>query len=118
MSSLEVYAKMREPAANSATASCSLCSARPEFMYGWERFKLYRCVGCGIESVDPMPTEAEVEAFYQQVFYQHYSRALPERWQLRLQLVERAFERYICMWSQASGKRRPQRFLDIGGGLG
>jgi 2-polyprenyl-3-methyl-5-hydroxy-6-metoxy-1,4-benzoquinol methylase len=87
-------------------------------MYGWDGFKLYRCVRCGIESVDPIPTETEVEAFYQKVFYQHYSRALPERWQLRLRLVERAFEQYIHMWFRATGKRKPQRFLDIGGGLG
>jgi len=75
-------------------------------------------VRCGIESVDPIPTETEVEAFYQEIFYQHYSRALPERWQWRLRLVERAFKQYIDRWFRATGKRKPQRFLDTGGGLG
>jgi 2-polyprenyl-3-methyl-5-hydroxy-6-metoxy-1,4-benzoquinol methylase len=114
--SLEVDRKVREPATNGTRAGCSFCSAQTEFMYAWAGFKLYRCVRCGIQSVDPIPTATELEAYYQQVFYKH--NPLPERWQWRLQLVERAFERYIYMWFRATGKGKPQRFLDIGGGLG
>ena len=118
LSSLEVRSKVREPVVTGTRGSCSFCSAQTEFMYSWDGFKLYRCVRCGIESVDPIPTETEVEAFYQEIFYQHYSRALPERWQWRLRLVERAFKQYIDRWFRATGKRKPQRFLDTGGGLG
>lgn len=104
-----------------AGSGCFICGEKLLFTFSWSDFDLYKCTGCGNESVDPIPSAKELEEFYQKEFYKHSGRALPasDRWQKRLGLVERAFAGYLDLWSSvgALGKK-PSRFLDIGGGLG
>ena len=82
-------------------------------MYCWSEFRLYRCGACQTESIDPIPTAEELNAFYQSI-----SKKKMARWQRRLHLVERAFEYYLRDYQDSHGRRIPERLLDIGGGVG
>lgn len=92
---------------------CPLCAAPRVFLCFWRGFRLYRCRSCGTESVHPLPGADELEAFYQSL-----SGKKMVRWQRRRVLVAAAFDRYLKRYREISRGRRPQKFLDLGGGVG
>ncbi|HEY9774643.1 MAG TPA: class I SAM-dependent methyltransferase [Planktothrix sp.] len=110
--------QQKQSADERRTKECAFCKGALEYMYAWDSFKLYQCTACTSQTALPTPTAAQLETYYQEVFYKKSSKALPERWKHRLKLVEHAFDNYLKRWRQASDKKKPKRFLDIGGGLG
>lgn len=93
--------------------NCFICQSSQHFLYQWRSFNLYRCELCGTESVAPLPTAEELELFYQKI-----SAKKIVRWQHCLKQVERALAGYLNFYYQATGQNKPDKFLDLGGGVG
>lgn len=96
-----------------AVAKCPICGSKRKPLYLWNGFHLSHCGACETESVYPQPKPEVLAAFYQQI-----SAKKMNRWQTRLKLIKRAFDRYLKEFQQVSGREKPTRFLDVGGGVG
>ncbi len=97
---------------------CAFCSAQNRFLYSWDGFDLLRCSICHTESIKQMPTQSELKEFYENKFYQENSQNPMERSEIRLKLIERSFAKYLNDWHKFNGRKMPESFLDIGGGVG
>jgi SAM-dependent methyltransferase len=95
------------------TLRCAICSAERRFLFLWRGFRLYRCTSCGTESVDPMPSAAELNGFYQGISAKKMVRS-----EQRQRRVARAMRHYLDRYRQLTGAAAPARFLDLGGGVG
>jgi SAM-dependent methyltransferase len=82
-------------------------------MFCWQGFRLYRCIECRTESVHPQPTDDELDAYYQGI-----SGKKMVRWEQRLRKVEGAMRTYLARYRDVTAGRVPERFLDVGGGVG
>jgi 2-polyprenyl-3-methyl-5-hydroxy-6-metoxy-1,4-benzoquinol methylase len=92
---------------------CPLCSETRRYLYDWKGYGLYRCVTCETESVHPLPGGEDLERFYQSI-----SGKKMVRWEGRLELVRAAFDGYLERYRELTGVATPERFLDVGGGVG
>lgn len=95
-----------------SSSPCPFCASPRSYMMKWNGYPLYRCTGCGAEAVEPLPTQEQLQEFYQGT-----SGRDMVRWPRRLKLVDRAMEYYIARCAQLTGAA-PRRFLDLGGGVG
>lgn len=92
---------------------CLLCHSPSRLMYHWNGYDLYFCGTCKTQFVHPMPTPEVLQTFYQQI-----SGKKMIRWEERRRRVSDAFGVYLRYFQATTGKRKPDRFLDIGGGVG
>ncbi|MEN0003928.1 MAG: methyltransferase domain-containing protein [Bacteroidota bacterium] len=89
---------------------CKHAESRP--LLKWKSFTIYRCAHCGLIFADPMPSDAELMAFYQGfMFKAPTAEAIVTQTELRRVELARLFG-----W--AGVNLRQKRFLDYGGGTG
>lgn len=91
---------------------CAICGEALQSRFRWQGFQTLRCRGCGTESTDPVPTDAELASFYQGF----NSRAM-NRWRDKLELVRPAMAAYLDSHRRVTASA-PRTLLDLGGGVG
>jgi SAM-dependent methyltransferase len=95
-------------ATGEAADTCAFCGGRRRRRYAMGEYDVRQCVRCGTGGVRPMPTEAELRAFYDG-FLTHLSEK-------QTPVVRAAMARLFPDLGLATG--RGLRMLDIGGGGG
>lgn len=99
---------------------CVLCNGRERSVVGTrDRYLMplrnVLCSGCGLVFLDPMPTDAEIEAYYRDEYRQHYHGDSKPRAKALLRDERGARERVALL---APLLRKGDRVLDIGSGTG
>ena len=90
------------------TGRCFLCGgtdSRALFVKGGKTF--VRCLGCGLEWLDPMPTSAEIDAYYEWAYREGIYAPYAEADDIRRLIAEHRFATLRPM-------ARPGRWLDVG----
>lgn len=106
-----------------ATSSCPACQARGGTVLSTRDCKsgeplvVLQCGTCGLGYVDPMPSVAELEAWYTHQYRQDYKAAVSPRLSHVLRAARIVLERWDWVHGQP-GFHPPARSLDIGASSG
>src|SRR5438045_49188 len=98
------------------TPACPACgaAATPSPISWSQPARIHRCPDCALRFARPIPSQAELDAFYQGFLYRK-----PAREKLPRLLVERERELISLFGLQRDPKaERARSFLDHGGGTG
>jgi len=76
-------------------------------------YRIVRCAACGLQFVDPMPSDEELASLYPSDYYAYSEAPKASPWKLKA-------KRLLGYWQGTKEPRfeRPGRFLDIGCGSG
>jgi len=102
--------------------ACSLCGSTdlrgvftardPHYGISGE-YRIVRCAACGLQFVNPMPSDEELASLYPSDYYAYREAPKASPWKLKA-------KRFLGYWRGTKEPRfeRPGRFLDIGCGSG
>lgn len=99
---------------------CAVCTARERMVVGtrdryFQPLRNVLCLRCGLVFLDPMPTSAEIDAYYRDEYRQHYHGDSAPRAKALLRDERGARERLALL---AGLLRKGDSVLDIGAGTG
>lgn len=111
-----------------ALAACRLCGSEsfqfclsaPDFDTGRESFDLYRCCGCGLVRIEPLPDEAELTRYYCSTYYGSGQRKFVSAVERITRWYNEGRARNLVQWLIGQGRTAniSPRVLDIGCGRG
>ena len=98
------------PPTQCAMGPCPICGGPRSPTYCWQGYPMGRCESCRSESLASLPTQEQL-----QHFYQDRSARKMTRWEKRARRVAPAFDAYVELIREVTGEP-PGSFLDLGGG--
>ena len=96
-------------------SSCPICkSIKTQELLDWKEFKIRRCDNCQLIFATPLPSDVELEAFYQGFLFKKPATKEIDR---RLKKRKKELYRLFGLKSGEDGLK-DKKFLDFGGGIG
>lgn len=96
-------------------SKCSICNSKEiQELLNWKKHKIIRCNNCRLIFTTPLPSDSELQAFYQGFMFQK-----PENYEIQKKTWKRKKElKKLFGFSDDNKELSDKKFLDFGAGTG